>query len=173
MRPLFFLSWLSFLASVAAPAAAQDTSELEGLLEQSVVSAASKSPEAASTAPALSISISADEIRQHGIRTVDEAINFLALGMQLEKAASAWEIGARGVLLSGDSRHPVVSQTSGLVTDVRVNTGDHVKKGAVVARVRSNGGAENDIISLFGGLVDSVLIEEGMLLRPGQRVAVA
>jgi HlyD family secretion protein len=77
-----------------------------------------------------------------------------------------------GVLLGGDSRHPVVSQTSGLVTDVRVNTGDHVKKGAVVARVRSNGGAENDVISLFGGRVDSVLIEVGMLLRPGQRVAV-
>jgi outer membrane receptor protein involved in Fe transport len=102
MRPFYPALSLSILATVAAPAMAQDTSELEGLLEQSVVSAASKSLEAASTAPALSISISADEIRQHGIRTIDEAINFLALGMQLEKAASASEIGARGVLLSGD-----------------------------------------------------------------------
>jgi outer membrane receptor for ferrienterochelin and colicins len=96
------LLWLSGLSAVAVPAAAQDTSDLEGMLDESVVSAASKSPEAASTAPAMSISISADEIRQHGIRTIDEAINFLAIGMQLEKAASAWEIGARGVLLSGD-----------------------------------------------------------------------
>jgi biotin carboxyl carrier protein len=40
-----------------------------------------------------------------------------------------------GVLLGGDSRQPVVSQTSGLVTDVRVKTGDHIKKGEVVARV--------------------------------------
>jgi outer membrane receptor for ferrienterochelin and colicins len=89
-------------ACFALPALAQDTSELEGLLDESVVSAASKSPEAASTAPAMSISISADEIRQHGIRTIDEAINFLAMGMQLEHASSAAEIGARGVLLSGD-----------------------------------------------------------------------
>jgi outer membrane receptor for ferrienterochelin and colicins len=83
-------------------ASAEDTSDLEGLLDQNVVSAASKTPEAASTAPAMSISISADEIRQHGIRTIDEAINFLAMGMQLEKFYHAAEIGARGVLLSGD-----------------------------------------------------------------------
>jgi outer membrane receptor for ferrienterochelin and colicins len=102
MRPVHALIWLSGLVAVTAPAAAEDTSDLEGLLDQSVVSAASKSPEAASTAPAMSISISAEEIRRHGIRTIDEAINFLAMGMQLEKAASASEIGARGVLLSGD-----------------------------------------------------------------------
>lgn len=86
----------------AARARAEDTSDLEGLLDESVVSAATKSPEAASTAPAMSISISAEEIRQHGIRTVDEAINFLATGMQLERSSSIAEIGARGVLLSGD-----------------------------------------------------------------------
>jgi outer membrane receptor for ferrienterochelin and colicins len=102
MRRVPPLFWLACFAAVAAPAAAEDTSDLEGLLDESVVSAASKSPEAASTAPALSVSISADEIRQHGIRTIDEAINFLAMGMQLERAASASEIGARGVLLSGD-----------------------------------------------------------------------
>lgn len=83
-------------------ALAEDTSDLEGLLDQDVVSAASKTPEAASTAPATSISISADEIREYGIRTIDEAINFLAMGMQLEKFYHAAEIGARGVLLSGD-----------------------------------------------------------------------
>jgi outer membrane receptor for ferrienterochelin and colicin len=90
-------------AVLAAPAAAQDTSELEGLLDQNVVSAASKAPEAASTAPAMSVSISADEIRQHGIRTIDEAINFLAIGMQIEKLYFNGEIGARGVLLSRDA----------------------------------------------------------------------
>ena len=82
-------------------------------------------------------------------------------------------VGAdEGVLLSGDSRLQVVSQTSGLVTDVRVETGDSVKKGQVLARVRPNQGADSDVVSLFDGRVDSVVVEEGMLLRRGQNVAV-
>jgi outer membrane receptor for ferrienterochelin and colicins len=102
MKAALSLSLLGSSLCAASLAAAEDTSDLEGLLDQTVVSAASKTPEAASTAPAMSISISADEIRQHGIRTIDEAINFLAMGMQLEKFYHAAEIGARGVLLSGD-----------------------------------------------------------------------
>jgi outer membrane receptor for ferrienterochelin and colicins len=102
MKAGIFLRWWLVSATLGAQALAEDTSELEGLLEQSVVSAASKSPESASTAPAMSVSLSADEIRQHGMRTLDEAINFLAMGMQLEKLYYAAEIGSRGVLLSGD-----------------------------------------------------------------------
>jgi multidrug efflux pump subunit AcrA (membrane-fusion protein) len=80
--------------------------------------------------------------------------------------------GDEGVLLGGDSRHQVVSQTSGLVTDVRVGIGDSVQKGQVIARVSPEGGAETDVVSLFDGRVDSILIEEGMLLQRGQNVAV-
>ena len=84
-------------------ARAQDTSELEGLLEESVVSTASKAAEVTSTAPATSVSISAEELRRYGIRTIDEAINYLAMGMQIEKSDYAPDIGARGVLLAGDA----------------------------------------------------------------------
>ena len=80
--------------------------------------------------------------------------------------------GEEGVLLGGDSRHQVVSQTSGLVTDVRMETGDQVKDGQVLARVRLNDDSETDVVSLFNGRVDSVLIEKGMLLQRGQHVAV-
>jgi hypothetical protein len=80
--------------------------------------------------------------------------------------------GDKGVLLAGDSRSQAVSQTSGLVTDVRVEIGDHVKEGQVLARVRPNEGAETDVVSLFDGRVDEVLIEEGMYLERGQHVAV-
>ena len=68
--------------------------------------------------------------------------------LALVAAAVAWGVfgtipvvvGAdEGVLLGGDSRLQVVSQTSGLVTDVRVKTGDDVKKGQVIAVVRPNG----------------------------------
>lgn len=98
------VAFLFALTGAALPSAAlaQDTSELEGLLDESVVSSASKKPEATSAAPATSVSISADELRRHGIRSIDEAINYLALGMQIEKFYHAAEIGSRGVLLSGD-----------------------------------------------------------------------
>jgi Biotin-requiring enzyme len=80
--------------------------------------------------------------------------------------------GDEGVLLGGDSRSPAVSQTSGLVTDVRVEIGDHVHEGQVLARVSPNEGAETDVVSLFDGRVDQILIEEGMYWERGQRVAV-
>jgi multidrug efflux pump subunit AcrA (membrane-fusion protein) len=101
--------------------------------------------------------------------------------LALVAAAVAWGIfgtipvavsAEEGVLLGGDSRDPVVSQTSGLVTDVRVKAGNKVKEGHVVARVRPDGGAETDVVSLFDGRVDEILIEEGMLLTRGQNVAV-
>jgi multidrug efflux pump subunit AcrA (membrane-fusion protein) len=80
--------------------------------------------------------------------------------------------GDKGVLLAGDSRNPAVSQTSGLVTDVPVDIGDHVQEGQVLARVRPNEGAETDVVSLFDGRVDQILIEKGMYLERGQHVAV-
>jgi multidrug resistance efflux pump len=101
--------------------------------------------------------------------------------LALVAAAVAWGVfgtipvvmsGNSGILLGGDSRHQIVSQTSGLVTGVEVKTGDTIKEGQVVARVRSNSGTESDVLSLFGGRVDSVIIEKGMLVRRGQNVAV-
>jgi hypothetical protein len=80
--------------------------------------------------------------------------------------------GDKGILLAGDSRNPAVSQTSGLVTDVLVDIGDHVQEGQVLARVRPNEGAETDVVSLFDGRVDQILIEKGMFLERGQQVAV-
>jgi HlyD family secretion protein len=80
--------------------------------------------------------------------------------------------GEEGVLLGGDSRSPAVSQTAGLVTDVRMEIGDPVQQGQVLARVSPNEGAETDVVSLFDGRVDQILIEEGMFLGRGQRVAV-
>jgi multidrug resistance efflux pump len=99
----------------------------------------------------------------------------------LVAAAVAWGVfgvipvvisGEQGVLLGGDSRNQVVSQTSGLVTAVEVETGDTVEEGQVIARVRSNAGTESEVLSLFGGRVDSVVVERGMLVSRGQNVAV-
>ena len=67
-----------------------------------MVSTASKTSERASSAPALSTSISADDLRRYGIKTVSEAIDFLSLGVATSDNLNGGEIGARGVLITGD-----------------------------------------------------------------------
>ena len=108
------------LASMAGPALAnaqesQDTSELEGLLDTSVVSAPSKTSEAVSTAPAASVVLTAEDLRRYGIRSLDEAINFLAYGMATERGFQSVEIGARGVLLGSDFGSHVLLMIDGHV----------------------------------------------------------
>lgn len=80
--------------------------------------------------------------------------------------------GGEGILLHGGDRDEVVSQSSGLVTEVGVKTGDDVEEGQVIAQVRADDGTETDVVSLLGGRVDEVVIERGMLLDRGQQVAV-
>lgn len=80
--------------------------------------------------------------------------------------------GGEGILLHGGDRDEVVSQSSGLVTEVGVKTGDNVEEGQVIAQVRADDGTETDVVSLLGGRVDEVVIENGMLLDRGQQVAV-
>src|SRR5262249_50208112 len=86
----------------ARPARADDTSELEGLLSEQVVSSASKQSERASSAPALSTNLSAEDLRRYGIRTLAEAIDVLSMGVASSDNLNGGEIGARGVLITGD-----------------------------------------------------------------------
>jgi outer membrane receptor for ferrienterochelin and colicins len=94
---------LPLLSAIATgPARAQDISDLEGLLSEQVVSSASKTSERASSAPALSTSISAEDLRRYGIKTLAEAIDFLSIGVASSENLSGGEMGARGVLITGD-----------------------------------------------------------------------
>jgi outer membrane cobalamin receptor len=90
------------VVAVLSPARAQDLSDLEGLLDEAVVSTASLRAEEASTAPATVTTITAEEMRRHGINSLNEALNFLSLGMVTEGASGTVEIGARGVLIASD-----------------------------------------------------------------------
>jgi outer membrane receptor for ferrienterochelin and colicins len=86
--------------------AADDTDDLRSVLSESVVTTASTSAEKASTAPATSIALSAEDLRTYGIRSLDEAINFLSLGVVTSDPLRTPDIGARGVLLPrDDGRH--------------------------------------------------------------------
>ena len=102
MKPALTLALVGAALLVPGPSRAEDTSDLEGLLDESVVSAASKSAETVSAAPATTTVIGADELRRYGIRSLDEALDYLSLGMLTEHGLSAAQVGARGVLLSGD-----------------------------------------------------------------------
>jgi outer membrane receptor protein involved in Fe transport len=100
--PALAVAWLC----AARPAGATpppDTSELQSLLEQNVVTTASKSAETSTTAPATSSTLTAEDMRRYGIHTVAEAIDFLSLGAVTSDPLSTVEAGARGVLLSRDS----------------------------------------------------------------------
>ena len=80
-----------------------DTSELEGLLNENVVVAASKTSEVGTTAPATVTTVTAEDLRRYGIRTLAEAIDFLSLGAVTSDSQHVVDIGARGVLIPNDN----------------------------------------------------------------------
>jgi len=101
MRPRHLATLLA-LALVARASAARADDDLDALLETKVVSSASSQAESSSDAPATTTTITADELRRHGIRTLDEALNFLSLGVVSTNPLHSVEVGARGVLLTAD-----------------------------------------------------------------------
>ena len=90
------------LAVLLAPASAHADENLEALLDQSVVTTASTRVETNAVAPGTTSVISADDIRIHGIRTLNDALNYLSLGMFTTSPAHGGEIGSRGVLVTAD-----------------------------------------------------------------------
>jgi outer membrane receptor for ferrienterochelin and colicins len=97
-------SWL-LVAAIGAfwsqTAQADDASELEALLDQKVITAASKSAETTDSAPATVVTLTAEDIRRYGFRTVAEAIRFLVPGAILEEQPGG-SFGSRAVLLPFD-----------------------------------------------------------------------
>jgi outer membrane receptor for ferrienterochelin and colicins len=92
------------LAALACPtpARADDKTEIESILSEHVVSTASTNTERASVAPALSTTLTSDDLRALGIRSLAEAIDFLSLGVVTSDPLRAPDIGSRGVLFAND-----------------------------------------------------------------------
>lgn len=88
--------------ALASAARAQESEELDKLLSESVVTTASKASETGALAPATSLTLTAEDIRLYGIRSLDEAIDFLSLGMMTSNTLRGSEVGARGVLTTRD-----------------------------------------------------------------------
>ena len=107
------LGLLLLLSAVAPPGNEPNPSDLEGLLDAPLISGASNGAETSSDAPATATVITAEQIRLLGLRSLDEAINFLALGMNAQNPLHSVELGARGVLLSGDYGNHVLVRIDG------------------------------------------------------------
>ena len=83
-------------------ARADDASDIEGILNEHVISTASATAQRASVAPALSTTITAEDIQALGIRSLAEAIDFLSLGVITADPLRTPDIGSRGVLFAND-----------------------------------------------------------------------
>lgn len=91
--------------------AAEGLGDLESLLDESVVTTASRSAERASTAPATVFTISGEDIHRYGIRTVDEALNFLGISVYSTRTrdyTTGLDVGAQGVMFRDGGRRILV-----------------------------------------------------------------
>jgi len=121
-----------WLVALAPHAGAQSAAELDQLLGQSIVSTPSKGSETDTTAPATSSVITADELRRFGIRTLDEAIDYLSLGMATSNPGHVAELGARGVQLNGDYGNHVLLLVDGHAVNEPWNGTAYFDRGAGV-----------------------------------------
>lgn len=89
-------------AQATAQTGKTETADIEGLLNESIVTTASKSAQTGSSAPGQSTILTAEDMRRYGMHSLDEAIDFLSLGVATSKTMRGAEIGSRGVLISND-----------------------------------------------------------------------
>jgi outer membrane receptor for ferrienterochelin and colicins len=112
-------------AESAEATEASEAGSLEAMLGESVVTTASRSAERTSTAPSTVYAITADELRTFGIRSIDEALTFLGLGVYAVAArdfVQGIDVGAQGVLLRDRGRH-MLGMIDGHVMNSQVTGG--------------------------------------------------
>jgi hypothetical protein len=123
-----------FVAALLWPSVAfaddKDTSDLEGLLEENVVTTASKSSEVGATAPSTATIITAEELKAQGIQTLADAINYLSLGATTSDQQHRIDVGARGVMLPLDNGDHVLLLIDGHSVNDALFTGTNFGHGS-------------------------------------------
>ena len=109
------------LASLAWGRVCRADEDLAALLSEPVESTAGKSAGTAAAAPALSLSITAEDLRRHGIRTLAEAYNYLTLGLVSEDPLGEPEIGGRGLMFASDGNRHILLLVDGHTTNDQEN----------------------------------------------------
>ncbi len=120
------------LALCASWARAQGTEGLESLLERPVVSTPSKGAESADVAPAVSSVITGEDMRRYGLRSLDEALNFLSLGVVATNPQHAVEVGSRGVLLTSDYGNHMLLLVDGHALNEPWNGTAYFERGSLI-----------------------------------------
>jgi outer membrane receptor protein involved in Fe transport len=101
------------LTSAAPREVRADDASLQDLLNETIITTASKSTEKGSTAPAISTILTAEDIRHYGIHSIDEAVDFLSLGAVTSNPLRSVDIGARGVLIPSDQGNHILLLVDG------------------------------------------------------------
>src|SRR5260370_987064 len=99
---------------MASPARAEDEA-LDALLDEPVVTGASRADERARAAPATTSVITGEDMHRFGIRSIAEAIDFLGMGLVTQNPLHSVEVGGRGVLLTSDFGNHVLLIVDGHV----------------------------------------------------------
>ena len=113
LGPAIPLGLAALLASSGARA--DDEEELAALLDEHVVSGASKTEEQAKDAPATTSVLTGEDMFRYGIRSLNEAIDYLGMGMITQNPLHSVEVGGRGVLLTSDFGNHVLLVVDGHV----------------------------------------------------------
>ncbi|KYF87233.1 hypothetical protein BE17_14495 [Sorangium cellulosum] len=108
---------LAWLPSAPRDARADDVGSLLEILEENVVSGASRAAERASDAPAMSSVITGTQLKLFGLRRLEDALNFLSNGAFAHSRMSVPEVGARGVALTRDANSHVLVVLDGVVVN--------------------------------------------------------
>jgi outer membrane receptor for ferrienterochelin and colicins len=103
MKPRTLLGLCAAATMSWSMGARADGEDLAGLLDESVVIAASNTAERGRDAPATSTVITGESLRKYGARTLAEAMDMLALGTMSGRNAGGVEIGARGLSIAGSN----------------------------------------------------------------------
>ncbi|MEZ4233025.1 MAG: TonB-dependent receptor [Polyangiaceae bacterium] len=119
------------LFALAGHAAAQDD-DVEALLDEPIVETATMGSESANAAPATSTTITSDQLRRYGIRSLDEALDFLSLGMTTSQPLHSVEVGARGVALTIDYGNHVLLLIDGHRMNEPWNGTAYFERGAAI-----------------------------------------
>jgi outer membrane receptor for ferrienterochelin and colicins len=117
VRPKTVVALWTFVSALhlASTARAADDDALAALLDEHIVSGASKTGELAKDAPATTSVITSEEITRYGIRSLAEAIDFLGMGLITQDPLHSTEVGGRGVLLTADFGNHVLLVVDGHV----------------------------------------------------------
>jgi outer membrane receptor protein involved in Fe transport len=88
---------------VAGQARADDAADLQSILNEQVVTTASTTAQRASVAPALSATITSEDLRLYGVHTLAEAMQFFGLGVETADPLRTPDVGSLGVLFGNDN----------------------------------------------------------------------